>query len=114
MDEIVFAKHQSESRCSADASKKRVAGQGDILVGIMAALLCLVEKHAASHSKPGLSFAACVTAGSVLRRASSCAFVQKDFSLLTSDILQHIFGAFKYHMDEAALSENRDDLSKTV
>lgn len=113
VDEIAFAKGQLESWCSADASKKRVAGQGDVLAGIMAALLCLVERHAPSHSKPGLSFAACVTAGSVLRRASSCAYAQRDFSLLTSDILQHIFGAFTYHMEEAP-PENQDDLSKTT
>lgn len=76
LDRIEFK--DSKTFVFNESSMKRCGGQGDLLTGILATAL--------SHCS-GNFIDACISSCEMIREASRCAFELKEYSLMTSDII---------------------------
>lgn len=82
---------------SCEGNPKRVAGQGDILAGVLACFLSWIRKaeHLSNDETVYYFLAASSAACRVIRKAAFLAFRNLGFSLLGSDIIPMIEAACK-------------------
>lgn len=86
----IIARDSDLFECRVEGGKKRAAGQGDLLAGMIGAFISRVKDEGTS-AMLGAVFSACY----VIRSASCLAFESESYSLLTSDILQYLGTAIK-------------------
>lgn len=95
----VVAKDEDLLECHNEGGKKRIAGQGDLLAGMIGAFLSQVKDEDTSVILSAIYSACCV-----IRSASHLAFETELCSLITSDIVQCLGLAIRRFL---SISEDR-------
>ena len=77
--------------CDRSSSDKRISGQGDILTGILSALISVTFPVIEGKNRIYVAALAC----EILRLAANLSYQQNKFSLTTSEILKSIHESSK-------------------